>query len=125
VNVVDSSGWLEFFAKGDNAELFAEPIGDLEHLVVPTISVYEVFKRIALDSGEAQAKRHITLMNQGRVVDLNAQLAMQAAWLSVEMSLPMADSIMLTTARAYDAMLWTQDSDFEGVEDVRYFAKRT
>ena len=124
MNVVDSSGWLEYFADGPNAGFFAPAIEDVSSLIVPTISLYEVFKRVLQQRGEGEALQAIAVMMEGRVVELTAEIALEAARLSVERRLPMADSVMLATARAYDAVLWTQDADFEGMEGVRYVAKK-
>lgn len=123
MNVVDSSGWLEYLADGPNASWFAPAIEDVEQLVVPTISLYEVFKRMLLQRGEADALEAVAIMRQGTVIELTDDLALQAAATSAELRLPMADSIMLTTARVLDATLWTQDADFEGMENVQYVAK--
>jgi predicted nucleic acid-binding protein len=120
VNVVDSCGWLEYFAAGPNADFFAPALEAPGDLVVPTISVYEVFKRILQQRGEGDALQAVALMQQGTVADLTPPLALEAARASVALGLPMADSIMLVTARSFSAPLWTQDSDFEGVEGVRY-----
>ena len=124
MNVVDSSGWLEFFANGPNADFFAPVIRNLPELVVPTISLFEVFKRVLQQRGESQALHAVAAMQQGRVVDLDPTLALRAAKLSVDLKIPMADSIMLATARACNAMLWTQDADFKGIEGVRYAEKK-
>ncbi len=124
MNVVDSSGWLEYFADADNAEFFTEAIEDTENLVVPTLSIYEVFKRVCQQRGEGEALRAVALMQQGATVDLTASLAISAAHLGLREQLPLADSVILATARAYDATLWTQDADFEGIEDVHYVATR-
>lgn len=123
MNVVDSSGWLEYFAGGPNAGRFAPPIQNTRELIVPTLSLYEVFKRVFQQRSETEALRAIALMQQGQVVDLNATIALTAAKLSIELKLPMADSIILATAREYPATLWTQDGDFKGMAGVRYFAK--
>lgn len=123
MNVVDSSGWLEYFADGPNADFFARPVSDLQQLIVPTLSIFEVFKRIAHQRGEGEAIQAVAVMQQGVVVELTASLALDAARLSLDEQLPMADSIMLTTARAYEAKLWTQDADFEDMEGVRYIRK--
>ena len=123
MNVVDSSGWLEYFADAPNANKFAPAIQNTEDLIVPTLSLYEVFKRVLQQRSETEALQAIAVMQQGRVVDLNVALALKAAHLSLELSLPMADSIMLATAREYQATLWTQDADFKGVEGIKYFAK--
>lgn len=120
MNVVDSSGWLEFFADGPNASFFASPIQKPAGLLVPTVSLYEVFKRVLQQREESDALRAVAAMQQGTVVPLDETLALGAARLSVEARLPMADSIMLATARAAGAILWTQDKGFKGFKGVRY-----
>ncbi len=120
MNVVDSSGWLAYFAGGTNAGFFSAPIQQVGELIVPTISLYEVFKRILQQRGETAALQAIGFMSQGRTVDLTPPLALHAARLSDEHKIPMADSIMLATAQDQGAILWTQDADFEGLEGVRY-----
>jgi len=124
VNVVDSSAWLEYFADGPNAEDFAPIIKDAESLLVPSITVYEVFKRIREQRDSEVALRAVSQMRRGRVVDLDADLAVAAADLSAELQLPLADSVILATARLTQATLWTQDADFEGLDDVEYRAHR-
>jgi predicted nucleic acid-binding protein len=124
MNVVDSSGWLEYFADGPNAGFFAPAIQKLDELIVPTISIYEVFKRVIQQKDESLALRAVALMEQGRVVELDTSIALRAAKLSLELKLPMADSLMLATAHAFGAVLWTQDSDFEHLEGVRYIRAR-
>ena len=124
MNVVDSSGWLEFFADGVNAEQFAQPLSELEQLIVPSISVFEVFRVVCRQRGEEQALQAAALMQHGRIIELSSSLALYAAKLSIELKLPMADSIILATARLHEATLWTQDNDFEGIDGVRYFPKR-
>jgi len=123
VNVVDSSGWLEYFADGPNAEFFAKPIENVSKLAVPAISLFEVFKRVLQQRDKDAALQAVALMQQGTVIDLDATLALDAASLSHELRLPMADSIILATSRAHKATLWTQDDDFEGIAGVRYVAK--
>ena len=123
MNVVDSSGWLEYFADSANASFFAAPLEQTAKLIVPAISIYEVFKRVLQQRGKDAALQAAATMQQGRVVDLNATLALEAASLSHELRLPMADSIILATARAHKAVLWTQDEDFKGISGVRYVAK--
>lgn len=122
MNVVDSSGWLEYFANGKNAGFFAPAIEDPSRLIVPTLSLFEVFKRVLQQRGDPPALQAVALMHQGRVVDLDATLALAAARLSAIERLPLADSVMLATARVFGATLWTQDADFEGREGVRYVA---
>lgn len=123
MNVVDSSGWLEYFAAGPNADFFAPAITDLPALIVPSVSIYEVFKRVLQQRGQGPALQAAAVMAQGQVVDLGFNLALSAARLSTEHKLPMADSIILATARAYHATLWTQDADLEGLDDVRYISR--
>jgi predicted nucleic acid-binding protein len=122
MNVVDSSGWLEYFADGPNADFFAPAVERLSELLVPTLSVYEVFKRVFQQRGEGEALRAIAQMQQGEVVALDTEIALSAAKISLELRLPMADSIMLATAKRHEASLWTQDADFEAIEGVRYIA---
>ena len=124
MNVVDSSGWLEYFADGPNASFFEPPILDLKNLIVPTLSLFEVFKRIIQQKDEGAALQAIAVMQQGNVIDLNTALAIDAARLSIELRIPMADSIMLATSMSFDAVLWTQDSDFTGIENVRFIIKK-
>lgn len=123
MNVVDSSGWLEYFADGPNADFFAPAVENLAELVVPSISIYEVFKRVLQQRDESDALQAAAVMQQGMVVDLDRAIALSAAKLSVELRLPMADSVMLATARAHDATLWTQDADSKDIEGVQYIEK--
>ncbi len=123
MNVLDSSGWLEYFADGPNAEAFAPVIGNLAELLVPTISIYEVFKRVLTQRSEREALESAALMQQGEVVDLSVSVALDAARISAAEKLPLADSVILATARAWGAMLWTQDSDFEGKAGVKFVPK--
>ncbi len=124
MNVIDSSGWLEFFADAPNADFFAKPIQNAALLVVPTLSIFEVFKKIAHERSEGDALQAVAVMQQGTVVDLTVPLSLESARLSLEHRLPMADSIILATARARGATLWTQDADFEGLEGVEYVKKK-
>jgi predicted nucleic acid-binding protein len=123
MNLVDSSAWLEYFADGPNASAFASAIESTSSLLVPTLALYEVFKRVRQLVNEEEALRAVAMMEQGRVVDLDGATALEAAHLSLEHRLPMADSIMLATARRHGATLWTQDADFANLASVRYFAK--
>jgi len=124
MNVVDSSGWLEYFADGRNAGFFANAIEDTRRLLVPTLCVFEVYRRVVQQRNEADALSAIALMRQGRAVELDTRLALAAATLSLLERLPTADSIILATARAEGAILWTQDADFEGKAGVRFVAAR-
>jgi len=124
MNIVDSSGWLAYFADEPNAKHFISPLRDTDSLVVPTITVYEVFKVVLRESSENEALQATAAMQKGTVVDLTVPLAIAASKLSLEKGLPMADSIILSTAKAYDAILWTQDSDFRNMAGVKYFPKK-
>ena len=123
-SVVDSSGWLEYLADAPGADFFASVIEDPEHLIVPSLSILEVFKWVLRERGEDAALQAAALMQQGDLVDLDVSIATRAAKLGLEHKLPLADSVMLATARAYEAVLWTQDADFEGLQGVRYQPKR-
>ncbi len=124
MNIVDSSGWLAYFTDEPNAKHFISPLKDTDSLVVPTITLYEVFKVVLRESSENDALQTTAAMLKGTVVDLTVRLAIAASKLSLEKGLPMADSIILTTAKAYDAILWTQDSDFRNMAGVKYFPKK-
>jgi predicted nucleic acid-binding protein len=123
MNIVDSSGWLEYFADGPHAEFFAPAIEKPEELLVPSHSLFEVFKRVLQQRDEGEALRAVAFMQQGTVVDLDSRTALSAAIFSVDLGLPMADSIMLVTARQHEATFWTQDADFDEIEGVRYIVK--
>lgn len=124
MNVVDSSGWLAYFADDPQAKHFDKPLTDSSALVVPTVSIYEVFKVVLRESTENEALQAVAAMQKGKVVDLNLPLAMSAAKLSLAHNLPMADSIILATAKEYEATLWTLDSDFKNIKGVMYYAKK-
>ncbi len=124
MNLVDSSGWLEYFADGKNAGFFAPAIENTKLLVVASINLYEVFKRIAQQRDENAAMQAMAVMRQGVVVDLSPDLAVVAAKISLDLKLPLADSVILATARLRRATVWTQDADFAGIDGVKYVAKR-
>jgi len=124
MNVVDSSGWIEYFINGPNADLFASPIQDTENLIVPTICLYDVFKRVLLVLGDDKALKTIGQMSLGTFKVLDRNIAMRAAQISLEIKLAMADSIILATARGFNATLWTQDEHFKDLEGVRYIEKK-
>lgn len=124
MNVVDSSGWIEYFINGANADSFATAVQDTENLIVPTICLYEVFKRVLLVLGDDKALKTIGQMSLGTVVDLDRNTAMRAAQISLDTKLAMADSIILATARTYNATLWTQDEHFKDLEGVQYIEKK-
>ncbi len=120
MNVVDSSAWLEYLAAGPNAAYFAAAIENTSELIVPTISLYEVFKRVMQQRSENEALQVIAVMQQGRVAELDQRIALEAAHLSIVHALPMADSVMLATARVNGATLWTKDAHFKGIKNVKY-----
>lgn len=124
MNIVDSSGWLAYFAGEPNAKYFLTPLSDSTLLVVPTVTIYEVFKVILRESSENDALQAVVAMHKGTVVDLTAPLAIAASKLSLEHNLPMTDSVILATAREFNAILWTQDSGFKNIRDVKYFLKK-
>ena len=123
MNLVDSSGWLEFFGNGPRAGDFLPALADLQQLLVPTIVLYEVTKRVTLLRGEGLVAETVATMRRGQVVDLDTRLALAAAALSVAEQLPMADAIILATARRHSATVWTMDADFEGKAGVQYFGR--
>ena len=118
-NVVDSSGWLEYFEGSNRAGLFALAIENTERLIVPVISIYEVFKRFRVTRTKDDAEQAAELMQRSLVVDVDMALVLSAA----ANGLPLADSLIYATALAYGATLWTQDAHFEGLHGVRYFPK--
>jgi predicted nucleic acid-binding protein len=123
MNVIDSSGWLEYFINGSNADFFAPVVENAGSVLVPTISLFEVFKRVLIEKNRDDALEAVALMKEGRVIDLDDSLALAAAELSYELKLPLADSIILATARAHNATLWTQDAHFKGLDGVKYVEK--
>jgi toxin FitB len=124
MNIVDSSGWLAYFADEPNAKHFLIPLNNPALLVVPTVAIYEVFKVILRESSENEALQAVAAMQKGTVVGLSPPLAIAASKLSLEHDLPMADSVILATAQEFKAVLWTQDSDFKNISNVKYFAKK-
>ncbi len=123
MNVVDSSGWLAYFADEPEAKYFQKQLCATSTLIVPTISIYEVFKVLLRETTENEALQAVAAMQKGMVIDLTTPLVMTASKLSMAYSLPMANSIILATARRYNATVWTMDSDFKGIKGVRYFGK--
>lgn len=124
MNLVDSSGWLEYMSDNQNAEFFASAIENIGSLVVSTINIYEVFKRVNQQVDERSAIQAIALMHQGLIVDVDSEIAIMAGKISLKHKLPLADSMIYATAKMHDAILWTQDSDFKGLEKVRYIARK-
>jgi len=121
MNVVDSSAWISYFTDDKNAGIFAVPIENLEKLLVPSITLTEVFKYMSRHVDEAVALQAIAHMNQGLTVSLDSSLALDAAALGLEFKLPLADSIVYATAKKFGARVWTRDSDFKNLPEVEYY----
>ncbi len=124
MNLVDSCGWLEYFADGPNTKFFAAPLEDISNLIVPTICILEVFKRILQQRGEDAALQAVAIMQQGHIVELSTSIALAAAKSGFKFDLPLADGVILATAQMYNAIIWTQDADFKDLEGVKYTEKR-
>ncbi len=120
MNLVDTSGWIEYFFASTNVDYFAAPIEDVEKLIVPTVCLYEVFKKVSTVADESKALRSVAQMKQGRVVQLSEEIALRAALISIEHKLPMADSFIYATAQLEEAVVWTQDIDFKGLPGVNH-----
>ena len=125
MNLVDSSGWLEYFADGKNADFFVSSIEDTENLMVSTINIYEVYKKVLREKDEESAIQAVAIMQNSRIIDVDTSISLTAAKLSYDLKIPMADSLILSTARLYNAVLWTQDSDFENIPNVKYKNKNS
>ena len=124
MNLVDSCGWLEYLADGPNAAFFAPAIENTEELIVPTLCILEVFKRVLQQRGEDAALQAAALMQQGQVIGLDIGIAVTAAKVGHEMKLPLADAVILATAKIHSAVIWTQDVDFQDIEGVKFVKKR-
>ena len=124
MNVVDSSAWLEYLSDGPNAKAFSAAVEATTKLVVPVVTIYEVYKKVKLVVGEDKAIEAVAVMSRGKVVDIDVSVALEAADVSLAEKLAMADSLILATARLHQATLWTQDAHFEGLDGVKYFKKR-
>ena len=121
MNVIDSSAWLSYFAGDGNSDLFAKPIEAIDQLLIPSITITEVFKIIFRQKGEEAALKAVAHMEQGFVVNLDSELAMSAASIRCKLKLPLADSIIYATAQKHGAVVWTQDDDFLGLDGVKYY----
>ena len=124
MNIVDSSGWLEYFSGGPNVEYFSSPLEDPAFLIVPVITIYEVFKVVLRETGENEALQAIAAMQKGQVKNITVNIAMKAAKISLQHNLPMADSLIFATAIFHKCTLWTQDSDFENLPNVNFIPKK-
>lgn len=123
MNLVDSSGWMEYFADGKNAKHFALVIQDVENLAVSVINIYEVYKKILQHRDENSAIEAIAIMQQAEILEVTAQIAIDGAKVSIENEIPMEDSLIIATTRSVDAKIWTQDYDFKGFDNVMFFKK--
>ena len=121
MNLVDSSGWLEYFTNGKNSGRFAAVIEDTEELIVSSLNIYEVFKKVIAERDENAALEAVAVMQQAKVMDVTSSIALQAAKFSYIFKIPLADSIIYITAIENNAIVWTQDADFKGMEGVEYF----
>ncbi len=124
MNLIDSCGWLEYFADGPNADFFAAPLEDIDNVMVASICILEVFKRVIQQRGEDMALQAVSLMKQGHTIDLNTSIALSAAKLGHEFKLPLADSVILATAQLHNATIWTQDADFKSINGVKYVKRK-
>ena len=123
MNVVDTSGWLEYFSGGLNSHKFSPAIKEIQNLIVPTICIYEISKVILRESDENHLLQALAAIQKGKIVELSPAISTSAAKISLQHKLPMADSIIYATAKVFDATVWTQDNDFENLPNVKYFQK--
>jgi len=123
MNIIDSSFWLEYFAGTDAGDIVSDIIENTDGLIVPTITVYEVFKKLLLERNEDDALLAVGHMKQGKIVDLTEELSLSAARISKNYKLPMADSIIYATNLKYNCVLWTQDQHFSNLKSVNYYEK--
>lgn len=124
MNLVDSSGWLEYFADGKNAGHFAPVVSNTEKLIVSTINIYEVYKKVISERDEDSALQAVAMMQQAKVIEVTASIAVQAAKTSYIFKLSMVDCLIYVMAREHNATIWTQDSHFKELEGVQYFKKK-
>jgi toxin FitB len=123
MNVVDSSGWIEYFFDSPRADLFAAAIEDVTKLLVPVVSIYEVHKVLSRKLPAVVVQACLDVMRQGRVLDLTDKRAVAAADIATKHKLAMADAVIYNMAREFEGTLWTQDVDYNGLAGVRYFEK--
>jgi predicted nucleic acid-binding protein len=124
MKLVDSCGWLEYLADTVNADNFADAINDFDNLIVPTICITEVFKKVLKEKGENDALIIAAMMKQGKVVNLDDNIALMSAKYGVEYNLPLVDSIVYATGKKFKAEILTQDSDFKDLSGVVFFNKK-
>lgn len=123
MNVVDTSGWLEYFEGGENSRIFAEPIKKTEELLVPVICIYEISKVILRESNEDNLMQALAAIQKAKIVELSSSISIAAAKVSLKYKLPMADSIIYATAMRFGATVWTQDADFQNLPNIKYLPK--
>ena len=123
MNLVDSSGWLEYFADGRNAKYFAPAIEESSELIVSAVNIYEVYKKVMGERNENAAKEAVGLMMQGIIIGVDSSIAIRAARLSCELKIPMADSLIYVTAQINNAIVWTQDYDLKDLDGVKFIKK--
>ena len=123
MNIVDSSCWLEYFAGTKVGESVSNVIEDTKTLYVPVITLYEVFKKMIIETSEDSAILAVAHMKQGKIIALDSDLSIYSAIIGKDYKLAMADSIIYATAKKYNCVLWTQDKHFKSLEMVNYFEK--
>lgn len=123
MNIADSSAWIDYFRDGKNSDIFDKIINNKKKLLVPTIIIYEVFKKFLTVEGEETATYIAAQMKNGKIIDIDLAISLLAAQISVNKKLPMADSLIYACAHKHNATLWTQDADFKGLPGVKYFPK--
>jgi predicted nucleic acid-binding protein len=123
MNLVDSSGWLEYITNGNQARIFTPIIQNYDELIVSVINKYEVYKKLCLEFNPKKASNTMGVLYYGRLVEVTEEIALTAAELSIEYHIPMADSLLLATAKTMDATFWTLDAHFKNIPGVKYFEK--
>ncbi|HEX7557274.1 MAG TPA: type II toxin-antitoxin system VapC family toxin [Leptolinea sp.] len=123
MNLIDSSGWFEYFINSSNARHFVPVIENMDELIISPLNFFEIYKRVQREFGADEANRAVGFLKNARVVDISTSIALAAAELSKIHHLHMADSFLLATAQSEDAVLWTMDSHFKDIPGVQYFAK--
>jgi predicted nucleic acid-binding protein len=124
VILVDSSGWIEYFTGGANANKYGGYLEQTSQVVTPTVVLYEVYKIVKRERTEEEALLAAAQIQKTRLIPLSESLALAAADVSLEFRLAMADSVVYATARTEDAELVTSDGDLRGLPGVTYLPKR-
>jgi predicted nucleic acid-binding protein len=123
MNIVDSSGWIEYLLDSDRADLFAQPIEQRQTLLVPVIVLFEVHKVLSRKVSNHAVKQCLDVMRLGRVLEITDARAVAAAGVASTNKLAMADAMMYSLALEFGATFWTQDVDYQGLPSVHFFAK--